>query len=652
MNKTILFVNGMNLPVIALDVAVIGSGCAGFNAADWLYTFGRKNIAIITEGVNMGTSRNTGSDKQTYYKLSLASDGEDSVAGMAADLFAGGGVNGDTALAEAAGSVRSFIKLCNLGVPFPVNEYGEYVGYKTDHDPRQRATSAGPLTSKMMTDCLEKAVRDKGVLILSGMTAIKLLISEDGVEGLLCLDHTSLNSETLGLTIIRAKRVILATGGPAGCYLNSVYPESQTGMSGLALEAGAKGANLQEWQYGLASLKFRWNVSGTYQQVLPRYISVDKDGVEREFLLDYYTDSCRALDMVFLKGYQWPFDTKKIYGSSFIDILVHHETAVLGRRVYMDYRCNPTGLEQGFDGLGKEAYQYLSNSGALFGTPIERLKKMNEPAIDLYKQHGIDLYHEPLEIGVCAQHHNGGIAVDANWQSTVCGLYVAGEAAGTFGIYRPGGSALNSTQVGSMRAAEHIACTTQAETEITPEFQSMAKKEAVSLIKHMKNTINPNLPSNVESHRNRMAGAMSRYAAHLRDIKGMAVLVNDLRGLMENFFSESSVSDPYELLFMMKNRDIFITQLAVLSAMKKAAEKTGSRGSALVVSDNGQKVSANLSLSFIEEKPTPINCQIVTSKNGNGFISEFEPVRPLPKPDGWFENVWNDYRKRTRNIWG
>ncbi len=58
---------------------------------------------------------------------------------MAQDLFDGGSVNGDTALVEAACSARSFIKLANLGVPFPVNEYGEYIGYQTDHDLRQRA---------------------------------------------------------------------------------------------------------------------------------------------------------------------------------------------------------------------------------------------------------------------------------------------------------------------------------------------------------------------------------------------------------------------------------------------------------------------------------------------------------------------------------
>ncbi|MBO5797022.1 MAG: FAD-binding protein, partial [Clostridia bacterium] len=416
-------INGRDLPVKELDTAVIGSGCAGLNAADWLWDFGRRDIALITEGMNSGTSRNTGSDKQTYYKLSLASDGADSVAAMAADLFAGEGVDGDTALAEAAGSVRAFIKLCNLGVPFPTNEYGEDVGYKTDHDPRQRATSAGPLTSRYMTEALERAVRQKGVPILDNMSAVRLLVADGRVAGVLCLDHEALDTPTHGLTVVLARQVVLATGGPAGCYAQSVYPESQTGMTGMALEAGVLAANLDQWQYGLASLGFRWNVSGTYQQVLPRYISVDAEGVEREFLPDYFDSPAEALDRVFLKGYQWPFDSEKLHGSSVIDLIVHHETVDLGRRVYMDYRTDPKGLEQGFGVLSEETRRYLENSGALLPTPIARLQKMNPPAIELYRTHGIDLTKEPLEIGVCAQHHNGGLLVDTNWQTTLPGLY-------------------------------------------------------------------------------------------------------------------------------------------------------------------------------------------------------------------------------------
>ena len=110
---------------------VVGSGCAGYNAADCLWNLGVRDVVLLTEGVRMGTSRNTGSDKQTYYKLSLSGSDGDSVRDLAETLYGGGGVDGDIALCEAAGSARGFLKLVQLGVPFPTNEYGEYVGYQT-----------------------------------------------------------------------------------------------------------------------------------------------------------------------------------------------------------------------------------------------------------------------------------------------------------------------------------------------------------------------------------------------------------------------------------------------------------------------------------------------------------------------------------------
>ena len=141
---------------LSYDAIVIGTGAAGYNAACRIAQDGRKSVCIVTEDVNFGTSRNTGSDKQTYYKLGLGGTSPDSVRQMASDLFAGGAVDGDNALCEAALSTRCFMNLAELGVPFPHNRYGEYVGYKTDHDPYARATSAGPLTSKFMTEALQK----------------------------------------------------------------------------------------------------------------------------------------------------------------------------------------------------------------------------------------------------------------------------------------------------------------------------------------------------------------------------------------------------------------------------------------------------------------------------------------------------------------
>ena len=139
-----------------------------------------------------------------------------------------------------------------------------------------------------------------------------------------------------------------------------------------------------------------------------------------------------------------------------MDILVYIETVVKGRRVFLDYTKNPEGFD--FAALSKEAREYLEKSGALLATPIERLAKMNQPAIDLYKEHGIDLAKEPLEVAVCAQHNNGGLAGNLWWESVnVKHLFPVGEVNGSHGIYRPGGSALNSGQVAGFRAAEYIA---------------------------------------------------------------------------------------------------------------------------------------------------------------------------------------------------
>ena len=199
------------------NTLIIGSGCAAYSAADKLHALGVHDIAVITEGRFMGTSRNTGSDKQTYYKLSLCGDEGDSVREMADTLYSGGGVMGEHALCEAAYSVRCFMRLVELGVPFPTNEFGEYAGYKTDHDPRTRATSCGPLTSKYMTEALEAAVIGRGIPIIDMMRVIKILTDERGVTGV-----AAVNAATGDVNVISCSNVILCTGGPAGIYLNTV----------------------------------------------------------------------------------------------------------------------------------------------------------------------------------------------------------------------------------------------------------------------------------------------------------------------------------------------------------------------------------------------------------------------------------------------
>src|SRR5699024_11817131 len=66
---------------------------------------------------------------------------------------------------------------------------------------------------------------------------------------------------------------------------------------------GVRGKNLTEWQFGLASIKPRWNVSGSYMQVIPRFVSTDAEGNdEREFLTEAIPDYGRLMSLVFQIG--------------------------------------------------------------------------------------------------------------------------------------------------------------------------------------------------------------------------------------------------------------------------------------------------------------------------------------------------------------
>lgn len=634
----------MKTKIFTFDAIVVGTGAAGFNAANRIKEYGTKTVAIVTEGVNTGTSRNTGSDKQTYYKLGLSGDSPDSVIKMAENLIAPGSVDGDTALVEAALSPRCFLNLCELGVPFPVNRYGEYIGYKTDHDPFERATSAGPLTSKFMTEVLEKKAKSLKVEIFNNCYVIKVLKYYNEVCGLLCLDKV-----TNEFVLFKTPNVILATGGPAGIYKDSVYPTCHTGSTSLALVAGASLQNVTEWQYGLASINPRWNVSGTYMQVLPRFVSIDKDGKEHEFLADYFDDKYEALNNIFLKGYQWPFDSNKVLkGSSIIDLLVYKETAIKHRRVYLDYTKNPFNFKKiDLCVLNREARVYLTKAGALQETPIKRLAHMNQPAIDLYKSKGLDISKEYLEIALCAQHHNGGIAVDKWWQTSVTGLFACGECAGTHGVSRPGGSALNAGQVGSLRASQFvIASTRKAITNVL--FEKIANKEikkSQSFIKSITKKDN----NIIELTKDAMS-MMSNYGGAIRNIKDMTDTLKKFKKYFHRF--PVAINNKKYLLNVYKYIDILITQIAVLSALIDFSRKiVKTRGSALYYQKNGElREGLDELFRFIpDDGKSKGKVQEVKVVN-NKISVTWRKVRPIPKEDNFFENVWREYRK-NKNVY-
>jgi succinate dehydrogenase/fumarate reductase flavoprotein subunit len=356
---------------------------------------------------------------------------------------------------------------------------------------------------------------------------------------------------------------------------------------------------------------------------------------------------------IFLKGYQWPFDPRKIagYGSSLIDLLVYIETAIKGRRVFMDFRENPraggTLKPFDFEDLHPEARQYLEKSGALLVSPIERLRKMNPMAIELYRRNGIDISKEPLEVAVCAQHNNGGLSGDIWWESNIRHLFPVGEVNGSHGVYRPGGTALNSGQVGSLRAAQRIARMYKKQSFDYAKFESAAGAKAEEILGLLRGLRIDGTKTDVDDFRREFQSRMTENGAHIRKSSAIA---EACAGARKQFLSADgqTVRSRSEIPDYMKNRHLCLSHAAYLDAIRFYLEAGGgSRGSYLVVGDGGSPVIEKIlpdwktvkeNESFREQV-----LETVWNPDSGSFSHEFVSRRPVPADDSWFENVWSDF---------
>jgi len=650
-----IIINNFTIDCYSVNTLIIGSGAASLNAAVSLHSMGQENILISTSKWGGGTSNNAGSDKQTYYKLSLCGAAPDSVTAMAKDLFDGKCMHGDIALCEAQGSVKAFMNLVSLGVKFPHDKYGSYAGYMTDHDYRGRATSAGPYTSAKMFEVLAAEVQKRGINVLDNHHCISLLTDKSGtkVMGALAL-NTREKDYTKAFVLFNSTNIVLGTGGPAGIYETSVYPFSQNGSTGMAFLAGATGQNLTESQFGIASLKFRWNLSGSYQQAIPRYISTDKQGKdEKEFLNKFFPDLRALIKAIFLKGYQWPFDPEKVsnHGSSLIDIIVHNEINRNDRNVFIDYSRNPSwenGESFSSENLDEEVKNYLLKSGALANSPVERLRSLNAPAVALYKEHGIDLEKELLQIAVCAQHNNGGLKGNIWWESDLRHLFPVGEVNGSHGVYRPGGSALNSGQVGSYRAAQYITKRYKMPPFDSETFLNEVKINVNKTLNLAGNWILSGSSAENRKYLTEIRKRMSESGGIIRDrvkVEKSAEMARSMMSLLPSAIGAGSVPELADAFQLM---DHCITHYVYLRAISFYLENGGrSRGSYIVTDRAASETDVTADMILhpdLCKYDRDIENKIVEAGFKEGIVNlKLKEIREIPVQDLWFERVWKDY---------
>jgi aspartate oxidase len=197
----------------------------------------------------------------------------------------------------------------------------------------------------------------------------------------------------------------------------------------------------------------------------------------------------------------------------------------------MDFNRNPQQVPGDVpfspERLDRDVSEYLSNAGAVQDLPIDRLRQMNPLSIELYRRYKVDIASRPLEFAVNNQHMNGGVMVDTWGRSNLAGCYAVGEAAGTHGVTRPGGAALNSGQVFGTRVAEHISASGKAkavEDKNVPASAADALDQFVGLLR-------PDSPLTVRHIRSEVQTRMSEKAGMICDAESVAGALQDARHL-------------------------------------------------------------------------------------------------------------------------
>ena len=645
---------GLLVPTYTTACLVVGSGAAGLRAA---VEMKRRavDVTIISQSAWGGTSACSGSDKQTLHTANTADQGDNYTA-MARAIRAGGAMDEDTAYVEAVGSSRAVASLQYLGLPLPQNRLGGTLRYQTDHDEVGRATSCGPRTSRLMVKVLAAEAMRLDIPLHNQTTAIRILTLGQGadrhVQGLLAIraDARS-DSNPHGFAIYHCATLVVASGGPGELYRDSVYPNGCFGALGLALEAAIDLVNLTESQFGIGTRRegFPWNLSGTYVQAIPHIYSTDADGQEHNFLADYYRTTQELASNIFRKGYQWPFHATRMldFGSSLVDLAIFREGAA-GRRVFMDFNRNPTGvpgdLPFRLDRLDPDVATYLGHAGASQPQPVDRLHHMNPLAIELYRRYKVDIATDPLEFAVNHQHMNGGIAVDVWGRSSLPGCYAIGEAAGTHGVTRPGGAALNAGQVFGTRAAEHIA--SLAHPKVQTDMTTAA--EAIDRIKAL---LRPGSPLTPQILRDTVQARMSDHAGIMCTPQAVARALGEARQLNADIAASGIALDrTNDAARAVQRHHMALASEAVLTALDHYIRHGGgSRGARAICDPEGASLPDTAhgpleTYRFRKENPAHRDAQLVLRMTGGRMEVATRANRRLDAAArSFFERDWPDW---------
>ncbi len=469
------------------DVLVVGGGGAALRAAIAAHERDPDlEIILVTKG-NLGQSGVTAtacSDRMAFHATlpTTAPGGDEAWRHHAEDIYRIGGhvSDADLAITLARNAAQAFNYLDELGVPWARRPDGTVDQFVTDGSDYARACYTGPYTANHIEEALLRRLRELPIAVREEEMVAELLLDEK--EKSVC-GALLISERDEAITTVTAKAVILATGGAGNIYAVNVYPPDCTGDGyALAYRAGAELVNLEFIQIGLCSLKTKLACSGSMMRALPCLVN---DAGE-EFLPRYVARAKgrggkeNPYEILFAKGASWPVSYRE--PSHIVDIAVTMERAA-GHRVFLDYGKDPAGLDVASLSPKVRAWYEeaeLTPGDPAMSSPLARLKAINRPSVSWLAERGVDLQAGAMvEIAPAIQHFQGGIKIRTRAETTVEGLFAAGEVAGGHhGANRPGGNALLSGQVFGRIAGESAAAyaRTRETKQVPTDAQGMIEK--------------------------------------------------------------------------------------------------------------------------------------------------------------------------------
>ncbi|MEI0747776.1 FAD-binding protein [Brachyspira pulli] len=245
--------------------------------------------------------------------------------------------------------------------------------------------------------------KNKRLKIFEESTLLRIIKDGDRVAGAVFQNKDK-------FFFIKSKVIILATGGIAGNYRNSLYPKNINGVGNVAaLDAGAVAQNME------------------FVQFIPAYLKPKYSVLFGEHTLKYCIGMYNTENQLLLDGIENE-ETKKL---------------LIERSAYApfsnDFESKEIDLKIPFEGVKLKYSEDLYKDKEEFYTVYLNWLK---------KDIGIDLLKDETVITHFAHSCNGGIKIDSNAFTGVKGLYAVGELSSAIeGANRLGGNSVGGALV-------------------------------------------------------------------------------------------------------------------------------------------------------------------------------------------------------------